>query len=90
VNVPVTDEAQAALVTQKLQEASTIRAHIGAWVVRRHAGDPFTASVLVDFTLEADTLEAAKAQAVEWAREELARGKPIEGVGEPADAGALA
>ena len=39
VNVPVTDEAQAALVTQKLQEASTIRAHIGAWVVRRHAGE---------------------------------------------------
>ena len=87
VIVPVTDKTSAALVTQKLQEASTIETYIGAWVVRRHEGDPFTGGVLVDFTIKADTLEEARAQALTWTRAGLARGAAVEGVGEPVDAG---
>jgi hypothetical protein len=90
VVVPVTDEATAAIVTQRLQEATTIQKHIGAWVVRRHQDDPFPGQVLVDFTIEADTLEEARARALAWTRAELARGRALAGVGEPADAGAAA
>ena len=89
VIVPVTDETSAALVTQKLQEATTIQRHIGAWVVRRREDDPFSGEVLVDFTIEADTLEDAKARALTWTRAELARGSAVEGVGEPTEAGTI-
>ena len=89
VIVPVTDEASAALVTQKLQEATTIQRHIGAWVVRRQEDEPFTGRVLVDFTIEADTLEDAKVRALTWTRAEMARGREVAGVGEPTDAGAI-
>lgn len=82
--VPVTDAASAALVTQKLQEATTIQTHIGAWVMRRHEHEPFTGQVHVDFTIKANTLDEAKAEALAWTRAELARGKPVQGAGEPA------
>lgn len=86
VVVPVADEASAAIVTQRLQEATTLQRHIGAWVMRRREGEPFAGQVLVDFTVEADTLEEAKARALTWTRAELARGDVLAGVGEPADA----
>ena len=87
VVVPAADERAAALVTQRLQEASTIQRHIGAWVVRRQEGEAFAGHVLVDFTIEVGTLEEAKARALTWTRTELARGNALAGVGEPADAG---
>jgi len=86
VVVPVRDEEAAALVTQRLQEASTVQKHIGAWVARRREDGPFTGQVLVDFTIEADTLEQAKTRALTWTQEEIARGKALGGVGEPTDA----
>ena len=86
VVVPVRDEETAALVTQRLQEASTVQKPIGAWVARRREDAPSTGQVLVDFTLEADTLEQAKARALTWTRAEIARGDALEGVGEPTDA----
>ena len=84
VIVPVADEASAALVTQKLQEATTTtQAHIGAWVARRRKGEPFTGKVLVDFTVQADTLVEAQARALDWTRAALVRGNAIAGAGEP-------
>ena len=87
VVVPVTDDGTAAIVTQRLQAATTIQKSIGAWVARRRPDDPFTGRVLIDFTIEADTLEEARERALAWTRTELVRGKAIEGVGEPTDAG---
>jgi hypothetical protein len=91
VIVPVRDEACAARVTQKLQQATTIRQHVGkwvgAWVVRRRGGDAFTGGVLIDFAVEADSLEGAWAGALAWTRAELSRGNWVEGVGGPAEAG---
>ena len=89
VIVPVTDEGTAAIVTQRLQEATTIQTRIGAWVVRRREDDPFTGEVLVDFTIAADTLEEAKARALTWTRAGLARGNALKNVGEPTEAGTL-
>ena len=89
VVVPVADEATVAIVTKRLQEATTIQTHIGAWVVRRQEDDPSPGRVLVDFAIEADTLEEAKARALAWTRTEIARGKAVKGVGEPTDAGTL-
>ena len=89
VIVPVTHEGTAPILTPRLQEATTIQTHIGAWLVRRHQDDPFTGEVLVDFTIAADTLEEAKARALTWTRAGLARGNALKDVGEPTDAGAL-
>ncbi len=90
VIVPVADEASAALVTQKLQEATTATTattttdlHIGAWVVRQREGAPFSGRVLVDFTVQADTLVEAQARALDWTRAALVRGNVIAGAGEP-------
>jgi hypothetical protein len=89
VRVPVADEATAAMITERLQEASTIQTHIGAWVMRQHQGEPFTGSVLVDFTIVADTVGEARARALDWARTEVARGDALPGVGEPRAVGVV-
>ena len=51
--------------------------------MRRREGAPFTGRVLVDFTVQADTLAQAEARALDWTRAAVVRGNAITGAGEP-------